>query len=805
MDPFLNIRCTYDVLKKINDYWGLIAPVVNAAADARRHLDHVLELKLWNDAINMTREFQRAIEPSGKWTHEDTNYLAAIYMERGNCEQSQKAHAKALESYQQCLCLREAVRREVEPVNAWTPELRRQLATAHTNFGNAAGDLGEFAKAIEHYEQAIYISQELRRQLEPVNAWTSENCEHLAVVYINRGNLYYNFENYDLAGENYDQSVAVAPSAWLAWATLGLRALDGVTVSWPAKAALAHALDLFFVSKDHHHLGHAADLCRSLIDHCVAPLGTQRLVDWLGRHYPNTLTGREDGRRLAKLRRDAAFGETILEKLAGLDDAAARAAVGVDRLTLEASVRLAFGDPMGARDLLEPVLGGDLPEDDRLPPAQWIGASLFLRAMDACLDEDFEENRDWALDEIRAELSDRDAAGVARLGRATLHAAARVLWMSDEDADREQALGLWAVATRDEPGMDYLAAYYWRYFAADALGRDAERAEAIDAVVRAERQRRDLPGRLSPLLRQPPKTLDLDNASPREWVRRVWDAAALHDAAEPIDRFLTDEEFVEPHPGLLELLATFDLVAEDSAGGKVAIRVGDEALTDGYARHLELVEGDAELTQALRAKNIAPEEAEKLRKELKDDLYALRFEVNDSAKAYTPEIGHKIYDWVKSARPVKEWARIEWVLVLLVAEGKIDEDDMVWLGHYVTAARDRMRRELKGRKAASMGMFGLSTTVSSLLPGVTLGVGAMFGVLTNMMISTYADWIHDQAAKLYAGTESFPSFDEFRKTLTERWREEGQAPKDLEMVLFSDSIERALGGEGLGREPSTQD
>jgi tetratricopeptide (TPR) repeat protein len=106
--------------------------------------------------------------------------LVVAYYNRGLAHHRLGDPARAIEDYDQAL------------------RLDPSYAPAHNNRGNAYGNLGDPARAIEDYDQAL--------RLDPDNA----------VLYNNRGKAYDNLGEYRQAIQDFDQALRIDPGSTVA-------------------------------------------------------------------------------------------------------------------------------------------------------------------------------------------------------------------------------------------------------------------------------------------------------------------------------------------------------------------------------------------------------------------------------------------------------------------------------------------------------------------------------------------------------------------------------------------------------------
>ena len=169
----------------------------------------------YDRAISIMDTLRRALESRDAWNPSLREGFASAYTNRGNAKQSAEDHGPeaAVADYDRAIAIREGLRRTLDPRGAWDPPLRSSLAGAYMNKGNAktlAGRLGS-ETAIADYNHAIAIMDALRRTLEPRDAWEPRLRHKFALALMNRGVAKQFAEGHGpgAAIVDYDQAISI--------------------------------------------------------------------------------------------------------------------------------------------------------------------------------------------------------------------------------------------------------------------------------------------------------------------------------------------------------------------------------------------------------------------------------------------------------------------------------------------------------------------------------------------------------------------------------------------------------------------
>ena len=167
-----------------NDLAAAYMNLGNALAD---HGDLGGALAAYDAAMAVRKDLRELLEPRGEWTPALRNDFANVYMNRGVTLVDQGKLAAAVMAYDAAIVIMSSLRDLLEPYGQWSPELSNDLAGAHMNRGNALLQQGQPAGAVEDFEAAIAVRNDLRELLEPSGEWSPSLRDELAIVHANRG------------------------------------------------------------------------------------------------------------------------------------------------------------------------------------------------------------------------------------------------------------------------------------------------------------------------------------------------------------------------------------------------------------------------------------------------------------------------------------------------------------------------------------------------------------------------------------------------------------------------------------------
>jgi tetratricopeptide (TPR) repeat protein len=163
----------------------------------------------YGQAITLREAIRLQLEPLGRWDPSLQNDLASAYTNRGVAQQGVPDLGAAIADYGQAITRMEAVRLQLEPLGRWDPSLQNDLAKAYTNRGNAQQGVPDLGAAIADYDQAITLREAIRRQLEPLGRWDPSLQNDLGTAYRNRANAAERNQEIPAALVDYDAAIAI--------------------------------------------------------------------------------------------------------------------------------------------------------------------------------------------------------------------------------------------------------------------------------------------------------------------------------------------------------------------------------------------------------------------------------------------------------------------------------------------------------------------------------------------------------------------------------------------------------------------
>lgn len=139
-------------------------------------------------AIEIMKALRGALKSNNNCEVDLQNHLAMAYMNRGNAKQITTDYSAALNDYDNAILLMEELRDELEPKGHWEIILQDQLATAYMNRGNIKKGATKYGAALNDLDSAIELMEKLRSNLESEGRWEVGLQEKLAKSYLIRGN-----------------------------------------------------------------------------------------------------------------------------------------------------------------------------------------------------------------------------------------------------------------------------------------------------------------------------------------------------------------------------------------------------------------------------------------------------------------------------------------------------------------------------------------------------------------------------------------------------------------------------------------
>jgi tetratricopeptide (TPR) repeat protein len=188
---------------------ALATAYMNRGVDRRGAGDGTGAIEDYGQAIALMADLQARLQSSGQWPPAWQNDLARAYLNRGNARRDVGDGAGAIEDYGQAIALRTDLQERLQSSGQWPPAWQNDLAKAYGNRGNARRDAGDGAGAIEDHGQAIAMMADLQGRLQSSGQWPPAWQNNLAQAYMNRGNARGDAGNRAGAIEDYGQAIAL--------------------------------------------------------------------------------------------------------------------------------------------------------------------------------------------------------------------------------------------------------------------------------------------------------------------------------------------------------------------------------------------------------------------------------------------------------------------------------------------------------------------------------------------------------------------------------------------------------------------
>jgi hypothetical protein len=156
-------------------------------------------------AIEMMEGLRQDLEPQGQWKPKYRNDLAGAYINRGNAQRALLDLNSAIQDCGAAIAIMEGLRQALEPQGQWNPQYRNDLARAYVNRGNTLHDVPYFAD----FGAAIAIMEDLRTHLEPQGQWSPSYRNDLAAAYMNRAFARQVIPNFPDALQDFETAIQI--------------------------------------------------------------------------------------------------------------------------------------------------------------------------------------------------------------------------------------------------------------------------------------------------------------------------------------------------------------------------------------------------------------------------------------------------------------------------------------------------------------------------------------------------------------------------------------------------------------------
>ena len=179
-------------------------------------------IDLFSRTIECLEALSTEVDSQEKQLPEWRNTLVRGYNGRGVAFAGLGDHQAALENFERATVLGEDLREDSESKGEWPLEWQTVLAKAYGNLGITLQGSQDYAGAMAAYDAAISLREGVREILG--ERWTREMQNDLAGAYINRGHALHHQQDYPGAAAAYDTAIALGEA---------LRAALEPTGKWP--------------------------------------------------------------------------------------------------------------------------------------------------------------------------------------------------------------------------------------------------------------------------------------------------------------------------------------------------------------------------------------------------------------------------------------------------------------------------------------------------------------------------------------------------------------------------------------------